>query len=130
MYMYRNTVNPYYRTAWRMFMKLDRDEVPMAQHMHSGVSARSTQGWIQGRVKIGHGGPFLQETSSADQKATATNPMYNNDLETCGMSCCFFFVPFWSKSIFYAFIVLRWETVALWASCLLLTRSGSIYTQL
>ena len=65
----------------------------MALQMHLGVSARSTQGRIQGRVNLGHrgGGPLLQETSSLGRKATATNRMYNNDLEACGMKCCYFF---------------------------------------
>ena len=40
--------------------------------------------------KIGHGGPLLRETSSSDQKATATNRMHSSDLETCGKKCCYF----------------------------------------
>ena len=47
-------------------------------------------GRIQGGAKIGHGGPLLQETSSSDQKATATNRMHSSDLETCGKKCCYF----------------------------------------
>ena len=43
-----------------------------------------------GREKTGHGGPFLQETSSSDRKATATNRMHSSDLETCGKKCCYF----------------------------------------
>ena len=70
-------------------MKLGRDEELMAPHMHLGVLARSTQGWIQGRAKIGDGG-LLQESASSDWKATATNQMYSNDLEACGMKCCYF----------------------------------------
>ena len=42
-------------------------------------------GRIQGGTKIGHGGPFLQQTSATDWKATATNWMHSNDLEACGM---------------------------------------------
>ena len=53
-------------------------------------SARSAQGRIQGGAKIGHGGPLLQETSSSDRKATATNQMHSNDLEACGKKCCYF----------------------------------------
>ena len=83
-------VNLYYRTAGWMFTKLGRDEVPLAPHMHSGVSARSTQGRIQGGTKIGHGGPLLQETYSSDWKATATNQMDSNDLEAFGKKCCYF----------------------------------------
>ena len=52
--------------------------------------ARSVQGRIQGGAKIGHGGPLLQETSSSDRKATATNRMHSSDLETCGKKCCYF----------------------------------------
>ena len=38
-----------------------RDEVLLAQHMHSDVSAISTQGWIQGDgKKKGHGVPFFK----------------------------------------------------------------------
>ena len=38
------------------------------------------------------GGPLLQRTSSSDLKATATNqiPVHSNDLEACGMKCCYF----------------------------------------
>ena len=53
-------------------------------------SARSPQGRIQGGAKIGHGGPLLQETSSSDRKATATNWMHSNDLEACVKKCCYF----------------------------------------
>ena len=35
-------------------------------------------------------GPLLQETSSSDRKATATNRMHSSDLETCGKKCCYF----------------------------------------
>ena len=35
-------------------------------------------------------GPLLQETSSSDWKATATNRMHSNDLEACGKKCCYF----------------------------------------
>ena len=80
-------------------MKLGRDEVLIAPHMHLGVSAISTQGQIQGR-----GGPFLKKTSFSDRKATATNRMYSNDLEAYGMKCCYFW--FHSK-ISLSLIVLR-----------------------
>ena len=52
--------------------------------------ARSAQGLIQGRAKIGHGGLLPQETSSSDLKATATNQMDSNDLEACGKKYCHF----------------------------------------
>ena len=35
-------------------------------------------------------GPLLQETSSSDRKATATNQVESNDLEACGKKCCYF----------------------------------------
>ena len=53
-------------------MKLGRDKVLMVPYKCCCFSARSAQGRIQGGAKIGHGGPFLQETSSSDRKATAT----------------------------------------------------------
>ena len=52
--------------------------------------ARSTQGRIQGRAKIGEGGGLRQESASSDWKATTTNQMYSNDLEACWMKCCYF----------------------------------------
>ena len=78
------------RTAWWILMKLGRDEVLMVPYKCCCFSARSAQGWIQGGAKIGHGGPLLQETSSSDWKATATNQMDSNDLEACGKKCCYF----------------------------------------
>ena len=71
-------------------MKLGRDEVLMVPYKCCCFSARSAQGRIQGGAKIGQGGPLLQETSSSDRKATATNQMDSNDLEACGKKCCYF----------------------------------------
>ena len=71
-------------------MKLGRDEVLMVPYKCCCFSARSPQRRIQGRAKIGHGGPLLQETSSSDQKATATNQMQSNDLEACEKKCYYF----------------------------------------
>ena len=82
--------NFFSRTAWWILMKLGRDEVLMVPYKCCCFSARSAQGQIQGGAKIGHGGPFLQETSSSDQKATATNQMDSNDPEACGKKCCYF----------------------------------------
>ena len=70
-------------------MKLGIDEVLKVPYKCCCFSARSVQGRIQGGAKIGHGGP-LQETSSYDRKATATNRMHSIDLETCGKKCCYF----------------------------------------
>ena len=82
--------NFFSRTAWWILMKLGRDEVLMVPYKCCCFSARSAQGRIQGGAKIGHGGPFLQESSSPDRKATATNQMHSSDLEACGKKCCYF----------------------------------------
>ena len=51
-----------------------------------------------GRGKIGHGVPFLTKTSSSDRKATATNRIHSNDLESCVMKCsCFFGSILWKR---------------------------------
>ena len=71
-------------------MKLGRDEVLKVPYKFYYFSARSVQGRIQGCTKIGHGGPLLKQTSSSDWKATATNRMHSNNLETCEMICCYF----------------------------------------
>ena len=71
-------------------MKLDRDEVLIVPYKCCCFSARSAQGQIKGRAKIGHGGPLLQETSPSDRKATETNQMHSNDLEACGKKCRYF----------------------------------------
>ena len=61
------------------------------------------RGPIQGRTKIGHGGLLLQETSSSDWKATATNRMHSNDIEACGQKCCYFW--FHSRDFACPFLV-------------------------
>ena len=73
-----------------MKLKLGMDEVLKVPYKCCCFSARSVQGRIQGGAKIGHGDPLLQETSSSDRKATATNRMHSSDLETCGKKCCYF----------------------------------------
>ena len=70
-------------------------------------SARS-----QGGVKIGHGGPLLQKTSSSDLKDTATNRMHSNDLEACAKKMFLFLVPFRSQ-IFDLFFMSFWTLVIL-----------------
>ena len=65
----------------------------------------STQGPLQvllffGQIRPGadpgrgknrsRGVPLLQETSSSDRKATATNRMHSSDLETCDKKSCYF----------------------------------------
>ena len=71
-------------------MKLGRDEVLMVLYKCCCFSARPVEGRIQGSAKIGHGGPLLQRTSSSELKATATNRIHSNDLEACGVKCCYF----------------------------------------
>ena len=72
-------------------MKLGMDEVLNVPYKRCYFSARSAQGQIQGGAKIGHGGPFLQRTSSSDRKDTATNRMHSSDLEAFGKKCFFLF---------------------------------------
>ena len=55
-YIYRNTVSLFYRTASWIFTKLRRDEVHMAPHMCKSFSAKSIRGRIQGRARIGQWG--------------------------------------------------------------------------
>ena len=91
-------------------MKLGRDAVLMVPYKCCCFSARSPQGLIQCGAKIGQGGPLLQETSSSDQKATATNRMHSNDLEACGKKCCFFFlVP--CRTLILDFVILAYFNV-------------------
>ena len=87
-YVWEHIVSLSSRTSWWIFMKLRRDEVLMVPYKYCW----SAQGWGQGRAKIGHWGPLLEQTSSSDWKATATNRMHNNDLETCGKKCCYFWI--------------------------------------
>ena len=89
-YAWEHIVCLYYRTALWMFTKLGRNEVLMVPYKCCCFSDRSVQGRIQCGAKVGHGGPLLQETSSSDRKATATNRMDSNDLEACGKKCCYF----------------------------------------
>ena len=94
-------------------MKLGRDEVLMVPYKCCCFSARSAQGRIQSGAKIGHWDP-LQETSSSDRKATATNQMDSNDLEACGKKCCYFLfhseVKFWRVfDIFLGFVILPYS---------------------
>ena len=55
-----------------------------------------------GRGLNRHGGPLLQETSSSDWKATATNRMHSNDLKACGKKCCYF----WFFDVSLDFVIL------------------------
>ena len=55
-YVLEHIISLYYRTAWWMFTKLDRDEVLMVMHLCIGFSANSAQGRIQGGAQIGQWG--------------------------------------------------------------------------
>ena len=91
------------------------DEVLKVPYKCCCFSARSVQGRIQGGAKLGHGGPLLQETSSSDRKATATNRMHSRDLETCGKKCCYF----WFHSE-VKFLTRFWRLFGLSQICLIL----------
>ena len=60
------------------------------------------------------GGPLLQETSSSDREATATNQMHSSDLETCGKKCCYF----WFHSE-VKFLMRFWRLFGLSQICLI-----------
>ena len=89
-YVWEYIVSLSYRSNRWILMKLGRDELLMVPYKCCCFSARSAKGRIQGGAKIGHGGPLLQETSSSDRKATETNQMHSDDLQVCGMKCCYF----------------------------------------
>ena len=73
-----------------MFTKLGRNEVLMVPLLFFGqICPGADPGRRQNRSQ-GGGGPLLQQTSSSDRKATATNRMHSNDLDPCGMKCCYF----------------------------------------
>ena len=78
-YVREHIVSLYYRTTRWILMKLGMNEALRVPYMFYAILARSTQGRIQGRVKIGYRGGLLQKTSS-DRNATATNRMHSNAL--------------------------------------------------
>ena len=93
-------VSLYYRTAGWIFMKLGKDEVLMAPHLWFGFTARSAQVWIQGGIKIGHGGAPSQKDllfRLDDWKTKATNRLYSNDLKSLNEEVLLFLVPFRSQ---------------------------------
>ena len=55
-YVLEHIVSLYYRIAEWIFMKLGGDEVLMVPYKCCCFSARSVEGRIQGRAKIGHEG--------------------------------------------------------------------------
>ena len=63
-------------------MKLDGDEVLMVPYNCYCF------------LKVGHWGSLLQQISSSDRKATATNRMHSSDLEACRKKCCYFWFHF------------------------------------
>ena len=70
-------------------MKLGRDEVLMVPYKCGFFPPDLPRGGSRAG-KIGQRGPLLQETSSSDRKATATNQVDSNDLEACGKKCVIF----------------------------------------
>ena len=70
-------------------MKLGRDEVLMVT-VQVLFFCQIRPGADPGRGQNRSRGPLLQETSSSDRKATATNQMDSNDLRACGKKCCCF----------------------------------------
>ena len=55
-YVWEHIVSLNYRIVEWIFTKLGRDKVVMTPHICIDFWAKSAQGWIQGRAKIGHGG--------------------------------------------------------------------------
>ena len=98
------------KTARWILMKLGRDEVLMVPYKCCCFFGQIRPGADPGRGQNrSRGGPLLQETSSADRKATATNRMDSNDLEACGKKVLLFLVPFRSQ-IFEAFLTSFWTS--------------------
>ena len=74
-------------------MKLGRDEVLMVPSVifrsdPPRGGSRVGQKLLDGKNRSR--GPLLQETTSSDWKATATNQMDSNDLEACWKKCSYF----------------------------------------
>ena len=110
-YVWEHIVSLSYRTNRWIFTKLGSDEVLIVPYKCCCFSARSVHWQSQGGAKIVHGGPLFQRTSSSDQKATATNQMHSNDLQACGMKCCYFWFHFEVKFltrfvVFLDFVIL------------------------
>ena len=109
-------------TAERNSANLDRKQDLNALYQCLCFSGRSEKqdGRLQGRAKIGHGGPHLKKNCFLAQKVTATNRMHSNDLEACGMKlCCFLFysdVKFLTRSLYSG--ERQWPA---WASCCILS---------
>ena len=78
----------------------------MTPHICIDFWAKSAQGWIEGKAKIGHGGPLLQRTSSSDRKATIKNLMHSNYLAALGKKCFYFW--FYSEVNFFPFLTSFW----------------------
>ena len=66
-YVWEHIVSLFFRTSRWIFTKLGRDEALMVPYKCFCFSVRSVQGRIQGGVKIGHGVPLVQRTSSSDR---------------------------------------------------------------
>ena len=86
----------------------------------SQIRPGADQGW----GKIGHGGPLLQESSSSDQKDIATNQMHSDDLQACGMKCCYFLFHSGVK------FLTRFNVFLTKTSCLILMQFLEIFMRL
>ena len=60
-YVLEYIVSLNYRIAWWIFTKLGRDKVLMIPHICIDAWAKSAQGWIQDKAKLGPGVPFSKE---------------------------------------------------------------------
>ena len=89
--VWEHIVSIYYRTACWMFQNLVGMMCLWPAHALR-CFRQIGPGQIQGRVKLGHRGS-PSSRNFFDRKATATNLMHSNDLEACGMKCCYFWFP-------------------------------------
>ena len=102
-YVWEHIVSLYYRTAWWMFTNLVGIKYTWPSICIKVFRPYLPKGGSRAGQKKVAGGPLLKKTYSSDWKATATNRMHSNDLEACGMKCCFLFhskVEFLTRSLY------------------------------